>query len=222
MLVTEKDLENPVKRKRKRLCNSELWKKNQRKTLYNTGKLKKRKITGTHDNIEDANIDNSRKVRGSCKTTCRIKGSSKLLEGDRQLLNMEFWALGDAKRRPDFIGSHTIVIDTKKPKSNDSRRHKSMFYFLPKPSADRVGVCTTFFLKTLDISSAVVRKAHESKIPATTSTHSKKAAHNKTNSESVEHVKEHMKSFPVMPSHYCSAKSQRLYSGTRTFGLQKV
>jgi len=37
-------LENPVTRKRKRLCNSELWKKNQRKTLYNTGKLKRGRL----------------------------------------------------------------------------------------------------------------------------------------------------------------------------------
>ena len=196
-----------MKKSRKHLRRTENWKKNQRKRSYNTGKRVKRR-DGTALGVDETIFD-TRKVKGSCQSNCPRKCSLKLSKDNQDLINKEFWELGDANRRHDFIGSHTTEVSKKQ--NTGSRRSKTLFYFLPKAGEDRVAVCKTFFLRTLDVSSAVVRKAQATNVPGLSRQRTKTVAHNKTSDELIKHVHDHINLFPLMPSHYCRQRSQRNY-----------
>ena len=203
------ELSTPSKRNRKRKCNKAAWKKNIRKEQYNTGMTVKRRKDNAGGIIP---LQQSRGVRGTCTAVCPRKCSTKVCQEQQAIINREFWRIGDSKRRRDFVSSYTTVMNKKDSKGDVTRRQKSIYYFLPDHAGHRAAVCKSFFLNTLDISSGVVRKSHESVVVAgITPTREKKKAHNKTSQASVNDVKRHIKSFPVMPSHYSRAKTKRQY-----------
>ena len=85
-----------------------------------------------------------------------------------------------------------------------------MFYFLPN-EGQRVAVCKTFFLKTLDISDTMVFHALENSEHHVAKSPPVKKAYNKTPDSAVRKVKDHINSFNRVPSHYCRKDSKKEY-----------
>ena len=80
---------------------------------------------------------------------------------------------------------------------------------------ERIRVCSYFFHATLDISTKTTRVASRKKSVTNTISitdmRGKAAPANKTPTEIVDKVKQHIDSFPRMESHYCRASSNREY-----------
>ncbi|KAJ8877636.1 hypothetical protein PR048_022091 [Dryococelus australis] len=115
---------------------------------------------------------------------------------------------------------------------SDSNEDK---YFIPneideeerssKDSPTAVRVCHSFFRKTLNISASPIIKmfsdVNECGSYGGRGMRGKQMSVNKTPESSVEIVKEHIKKFPVVESHYCRQSSKRLYHNTN-FSVAKM
>jgi hypothetical protein len=79
-----------------------------------------------------------------------------------------------------------------------------------------VSVCKTFFLKTLDLSAAVVRKVNKHAIngskEADALREESRGESNRTKPEALVVVRSHIESFPLVESQLCSDSVVRQYS----------
>ncbi|KAK3783301.1 hypothetical protein RRG08_007600, partial [Elysia crispata] len=92
-------------------------------------------------------------------------------------------------------------------------KNNSFSFFFDKGNNIRVQVCKTFYLDTLSVSQKKVynvhtnKTAHDTPKPDVRGTNTKKGF-----SEEVKgHIRRHIKSFPIVESHYCRADSKKQY-----------
>lgn len=185
---------------RKKNRNENNWKKNIRKKQVNTGQRGR-----------SNKDDHGRGIRPACKSTCRLKCTTKLNENERKQIHENFWGMNDKSRRRDFVVSHVNRFDKKRSTVIcESRRKFSATYTLPK-STSTVCVCKTFFLNTLDISDFMVKynldKSSNGIIPPVP----KRVPHNKTPLDQFQEVVDHINSFPRVDSHFCRSDTKREY-----------
>jgi hypothetical protein len=101
--------------------------------------------------------------------------------------------------------------------SQYSKRQNSLKYLLPHLELNKSDrVCKLFFLNTLDISHSVVDNAHKkTQLPGVSSIDcrgkSDGCRSNKTSDEKLDIVRNHIKSFPSVESHYCRKDSLKQY-----------
>ncbi|KAJ8877639.1 hypothetical protein PR048_022094 [Dryococelus australis] len=103
-------------------------------------------------------------------------------------------------------------------------RNCSRSYFFTIDSPTVVRDCHSFFRKKLNISDGPIIKTsdiNECGSYGGRDMRGKQMSVNKTPESSVEIVKEHIKKFPVVESHYCRQSSKRLYLNTN-FSVAKM
>ena len=92
-----------------------------------------------------------------------------------------------------------------------SRRKNTIEYFLPSDSA-KIQVCKKTFLKTLDIGERTIAYTLKKRRPHSNSDNRGKQCPTTNILESEkEIIRQHIRSFPVIESHYCRKTSQRKY-----------
>jgi len=191
---------------RKRSRNPEEWKQNIRKRRRQSGldyvssrgkKMRKREISSKKD----------------CVGKCKFKCAQMISQGDREKIFAEFWDLTDLQKQT--FHANTTDKHTKerhRAKSEESRRKSSLKYFLVK-GVDRIRVCKEFYLTTLDISSKRVEYFYK-KLESSDGIEDmrgKTPKPQKIPELDRSYIREHIRSFPKVPSHYCRSTTTAEY-----------
>lgn len=190
---------------RKRVRKPETWEKTKKKRAVNKGEPFISK---------DGKITKGREVRPGCNDKCRKKCQTVFTPNDRKEIFSRFWSLENLSQKRQFISNNVSSQQKTMTKLEDSRRKRTLSWSLPLPSKDeKISVCKTFFLHTLDISETMV-------FTAVTKTRDG-IAHKETRggafreaTEEKEHVRKHIESFPVVDSHFCRKSTKRQYLGS--------
>lgn len=225
-------MNTPKKNVRKKIPNPTNWKCNVIKKAHNAGEeyLSKRGKTVSHKEV---------KTVKNCKDNCRYGCAKKITTDERFDIHISFYSLRNATEKRHFFLNTTSRALTKRPKkryiqddeeelSNDegedignqnakkaeSRRKYSFLYFF-NVNGEKVQVCKTFYLSTLDISQKPVYTAHQTKNVSTNTPtidlRGKNCNSRRKPEGDVDFARLHIKSFPTVESHYCRANTSRLY-----------
>lgn len=190
-----------VSRGRKRLRFSDNWKQNVRKRARQSCK--------SYTNVRGEKIE-SKKWKGVCTGKCRFECSQNFTNKGRKEFFDNFWRLNDSQKKMFY--SKTVIKREKKRKRTKSEFSKKKFSFeyYFNVSMQNIRVCKEFYLNTLHISSRRIQWFFEQPNPTLDD---KRGKHTKRKvSNDVKRViKDHINSFPRMPSHYCRSNTSRDY-----------
>lgn len=197
------NISTPTRKRKQQISN---WKRNIAKRLRTQGK----EYIGKRDVLHLA-----RTIKKTCSEHCNYKCNVNFSIEDRQVIHDAFWKL-DPNSKLHFYSKFTKQKTTARKRTNKevSRRVVSYQYYFQSAS-EPVQVCKVFFLNTLDISQNRIyyyyREKHNENVGV-----SKPVVHGKhikfqTPESELNKVREHIKQFPVMDSHYCRANSLKKY-----------
>lgn len=206
--VTTRDSE--FTRGRKRVRQENKWKCNIRKRCGEAGAEYTSK-TGT--------IVPAKCIKPACKSSCKRKCSENITSEERQHIFNSFWREGnnnDFKRL--YVASHVIAkhVSRRVVQEREFRRNVTLHYFF-EVCGQRLQVCKTFFLNTLSISEMYVKTALAKKINGgivEPDQRGKKVPPNKLDEEIRDGIRNHIRMFPTIESHYSREKTGRLYLGS--------
>lgn len=192
---------------RKRTINKNEWKKNIAKQNRQNGK--------TYTNIKGKIIPAKTMKKLCDPVNCFMKCSHFVSEDARQNIFQNFWKLDDKGKR-FFYDKYTCKLPTTRKTTKKGESRKSFTYTYNFEVKDILyKVCQTFFCGTLGISKIRIHYYHNNKIDdqVIINTTPKQGLHTKycTDPEHIKLVDEHIKSFPVMDSHYCRKSTQKQY-----------
>ena len=201
---------SPMKeRSRKRIRDESKWKQKARKRKRSCGLEYETKMGKTVQ---------ARKVQPAL---CRHKYpcTDKISEAKRQKLHDAFWQPRGSPyvQQRLFISTNVSQKPTvRKTKEGSSRRKNTIKYSLPvceDKDVQKISVCKTFFLKTLDINQSWVYSALEKTQQNGILEDDKRGKHtsHKLPSSYEEDIKSHINSFPTVAPHYTRKKSTRKY-----------
>lgn len=197
----------PQKKRRKRNHgNPREWKKNIRK---------EKRIRG-ETYISTTGVEVGAKIFTPYNCNCKLTCSEKVSVNERNIFFNLYWQSGSHEAQTAIISKCIKCRKTDRKTSDDqSKREHSREYFIPANNID-VRVCKPFFLKTLQIDSAKVhralKKVHLGDIKDKRGRH---VPHNKLSNDRIEHVKNHITSFPSYQSHYSRKDNpNKKYLGT--------
>ena len=183
------------------------WKKNIAK--------RKRQSREAYENIH-GKLMAARNIKNACdKDKCYLRCSHNISENDRKNIFENFWKL-DEKGKRFFYDKYSVRTKTagKTNKTKISRRSFTFNYNL-EVNEIKYKVCQTFFCGTLGINKTRIHYYHKNKVIEQNmiSTTPKQGLHKKysVDPDKIKLVHDHIKSFPVMDSHYCRKSTQKKY-----------
>ncbi|ESO94282.1 hypothetical protein LOTGIDRAFT_161502 [Lottia gigantea] len=182
---------------RKRKKNQAEWAKNVRKRRRQSGK-----------EYTDSN--------GNLQRKRSLKYDTNHTYGCLQIYT-EFWTLNDSQKKIFYnqTTSKERKARTRLPNTEFTSRKQFTYKYHLKKSDENIRVCKQFYLDTLDISQTRIQTFHEKDERGNIRYSDKRGAHSCKNIINTEPQKEiirnHIKSFPTIPSHYCRANSKRQY-----------
>ena len=201
------DLTGPqeVERGRKRKRNDQASLIAQRKVCCNRGlSYSPRKKAGVRRPRKS-----KREIKPPCPVTCKYKCTRDVKEDERKEIFDTFWSYGDLIKCRQAI-CNTIEVKAKERSrgSGTKNRQSSIFY---KLNGKRV--CKTMFLNTYSIRERFVRTCVDKLDDAGVQEDDNmgKSGNHSYSAEAIEEVKNHIKSFPVIESHYVRERSKRCY-----------
>lgn len=148
----------------------------------------------------------------------RLKCSQRVSEDHRRDIFSAYWNLKNIDRQRDFINNLVDVSGCKRRTVgavDNFRRTKTMkFTFNIKNT--RVNICRTMFLNTLAIKKGVLNFAIKKRAPNSstiTTEHDRRGGYgtSKIKEESISFLKDHIKKFPTLPSHYSRRDTNKQY-----------
>lgn len=211
--VEQQNLEEGVKKGRKRSRNPENWNQNKAKKLRNSGKAyqsvskSKKQISG-------------RTMKPTCSEKCRLKCGDNIDTANRTEIFNTFWKLGDISKQRAFVGScmKSIIPRYKYTNAERPRNANQAFYFTVNGLPVRV--CKTFYKNTLDISDKMIRTVRLKMGENGFLQEDNRGKHNhhpQIDSSLKEDIKNHINSIPRIESHYVRSSTQREYiDGSKT------
>jgi hypothetical protein len=169
---------------------------------------KKQRQAGLEYTNKGGNLVPGKACKPKC-SNCRLKCCEKISDDQRLQIFHLFWKLTDLQKK-QFYSANIIEYASKNLKKN-SRRSFTREYSLPVGGVSYV-VCQIFFLNTLNISEKRIHVflsniRNDKKLEY----ESKHGAHTKNVISSVELkvIKDHISSFPTLPSHYARKDTQK-------------
>ena len=194
----ERETQNKPQRGRKRTSNEDNWTRNIKKRLKNSGKpyisSRGKEMAG-------------KAIKVACSEKCTLKCSTKFSEEERKSLFEDFWASGDKREQHHFLLRHAEELPAKRMRVGCGKRSSTFhYYFYDAKKATRLEVCRTFFINTLDIKRELVYKVLRRQ--STTgglkpSCQGKHGKQKRIGEASLQGVRDHINSFPLVESHYC-------------------
>ncbi|CAH0715769.1 unnamed protein product, partial [Brenthis ino] len=197
------------KRSRKRQRNEQEWECNKRKDARNKGleyvSVRKK-------------LNPPKKIRKGkdCLNKCVLKCSQKITDDERLSIFTDYYNLSSEEKRM-FLLNNTSCLQPdrrRKGKNYENSKKKDSYQFFFMVNSVKIKVCKTFFCDTLAISQKPIYNVHKTKNKVSnTPSPSKQGKHIKraTSEEDKLLVKEHINSFPRIPSYYCRKDSSREY-----------
>ena len=108
-----------------------------------------------------------------------------------------------------------VVARRRAENTEHFRKNLSRTFFIPSSEYGDVKVCKMMFMKTLQISSARIHRAiQKTKCDKIEDRRGSHEPHNKSSFTTIDVIREHIKSFPVTPSHYTRKCTNKKYLGT--------
>jgi hypothetical protein len=180
-------------RKQAKKANPYLWKKNIRK------------LSGQEYLSTGGKTVAAKSVKEMDCSKCRFRCSMKVCRKNREDIFTSFYSLSSYERQKDFLCSQIIQKSPARicVKSKYRKKCSREFYF--EIEGCKVRVCKSFFLKTLDVGERVVELAMRDKISVMFKEKDKRGRHSpysKTPKETIQFVRKHKESFPVVDPHY--------------------
>lgn len=144
---------------------------------------------------------------------CRLQCTNKLsLQQRTAIIHNQYWKIGDINRQREYIIRQISPITPKYRSRRNSNRSLNYSYRF-EVNDESVRVCKTMFMSTLDISSRPIFTATK-KISNGILEIDQRGRHGnlgrKVDDEIKERIRNHIKSFASVPSHYCRA-NQAIY-----------
>lgn len=190
---------------RKRQRRPENWVRNINKKLRESGKT-----YTNHNGIEKPN----KIMKPPCQHTCFYLCSKIFSTEQRKTIFDDFWSLSDDEKGKFYV-KFVKRVPVKRRRSNTTEKKSHSFQFFLEVGDKIQRVCRTFFVNTLGIDQKRIYYCfsnltiENSGVPLPR----KKGKYTKwcTPPEKVEEVRQHIRSFPTMESHYCRASSEKKY-----------
>ena len=138
-----------------------------------------------------------------CPRNCK----KKINKETREKLLKSFWHLGSTKLCWAYISKSVkdVPIKSIRPEAERHKKHSRKYFF--KQSGEDLIVCKRFFLDTLDISQSLVDTAINKTDEHEIVQRSEKEDHGNRLASDTDAIKEHIKSFPIVESHYTRQSS---------------
>lgn len=193
-------------------------KKNSREKNWGKNLTKKKRNLGESYINATRKLVPARCVKSTCGDKCRpkLKCADKIVPEQREIILKKFWAMGDENRRHDFVAHRMSPIVPKyrylKTESSRSRGLNFAYYF--EVEGIRIRVCKTYFMNTLSISNTTIATVQNKKSIEGIVVEGKQGKHQnhkQVNASIKDGIREHINSFPRMPSHYCRAEIRKEY-----------
>ena len=153
------------------------------------------------------------KQMGTTPCKCKLKCFEIVDEAQRQKLFDGFWETTDFNLQNAYISGCVKVISVKRRYTDtpdDSRRNYSRVFYVQNGSVSS-RICKQAFLKIHDISNGRLNRVLKAVEKSGGSPHQdlrgKHEPVNKTPTDKIEHVKEHIASFLATSSHYSRANN---------------
>lgn len=196
----ENNVDNTIKKGRKRKKQEDLWKRHLAKAKRNKGEA--------YVNSREKNIPN-RQILPTCEEKCIFKCSQVISEEERKLVFNKYWALGNLQEQRHFIRSCLTPIDFKVKK--ERRLPNNKFYF--EITGRKIRVCKLYFVNTLGISDRTVRTVLEKSKEGVLENEKrgKHENHKRVDSCIISDIVNHINSIPRIESHYLRAQTCREY-----------
>ncbi|KAK3932687.1 Ribosomal protein S12 methylthiotransferase [Frankliniella fusca] len=152
----------------------------------------------------------AREMKNGCTESCRRKCQGKITEADRQKLFRVYYGSKNKHAQWHMLSKlvHKVPVARRTVQTNSPSRKFSYTYQLTDKDGKAVMVCQKMFLDTFDISIRVVHSAMNKNSPDKRGTHDTRK---RTPPIIIRSVKDHIKSFPVIESHYCRENTRRRY-----------
>lgn len=205
---SQQDLGSPEKEKklsRKRKQNIGEWRRNKNRVLKNSGQA--------YEGCNTKKKFSTKTIGSPC--TCKKDCGKKFSQLERQDIFDTFYSLADRERQWLFISRHVEAKSIKRiTLDRKSNRSQTLTYFFTK-NDERMPVCKTFFLNTLQIGEQVVYTTMEKVKRAKEGLSDSRGKHtnrpNKMDTATENTIKAHIDLFPKVESHYTRKTSKRQY-----------
>lgn len=198
-----------AKKSRKKKPNPKSWNNNIRKAKRQSGQ----EYVDTRGNVQQARCVHPNGCLN--KNTCHLQCMNKISLEDRKVIHQSFWALDDGKKY-HYYSKHVERFDSKRKrtKSEVSKKVFTYAYHLTINNM-KLRVCREFFLKTLNINKGRILYyfSHIGKDSTEVPKSPWKGKHIKKEIPCAlkDEVREHIRKFPVIDSHYCRANTSKQY-----------
>ena len=208
--ITEKNIDEnraPLERSRKRKRNEARWQRNVTKRRREVGK----------DYISSSGKTIRARVLQTKKncTNCKFKCNSLISEVEREGVFHDFWKLNNEEKCTFYASTVNRTEKSRKTTKETSRRKYTYQYHFNLKDGNKIRVCKDFYLGTLDISQRRIEYFFNTSPNGNHKHLWGKHTKKKVSQESEQIIKDHIDSFPRMPSHYCrnSTKKEFLEAG---------
>lgn len=209
------DVTRQSQRRRK---NPELWKQSVQK--------RKRNNREEYETSRRKKFPRHELKTPSCK--CKNKCGDKVMKDHQMLMFQTYWKL-DYECQRKFIMNHvTKKLKNRSTTGKESRRKHTYDYFLDgKTSKENTKVCKNFFLQTLNIGEKMVMYNINRNQGNCKDNRGRQKGWSTIPKADKDYIRNHIRSFPTLDSHYCRKKSQQKYlerdlSITKMYEIYKV
>jgi hypothetical protein len=153
----------------------------------------------------------------NCVTDCKFKCGTQITREERESLFKCYYKMSQNEKYHFLLNTTTKSI-TERPKDKTRKSYKKYsFKYFFNIGSDKVQVCKKFYLGTLSISQKPVYTVHQNKDVETNTPKQDGRGRSSGNCRSLseekkEQVREHIKSFPAIESHYCRSTTKKTVS----------
>ena len=185
-----------------------------RKKVNQIEARKKLKLKGEPYVTSSGKLKAGKKEMEWIQCKCKNKCSVNVGKEEREQINQNFWDIPDMnKRRQYIVGNMEAVLPAQRTTKENSRRSKTLLYYLEKADDTRIQVCSKVFPATLQVTQKFMysweHSDHgfskpEGRGRSTVPKH-------KLTDEDTNEVLKHLDSFVKVPAHYVRKDSKKIY-----------
>lgn len=155
-----------------------------------------------------------KKLQQPCSDKCKLKCSTKFTQLEREEIFKNYWSQGNIDLQRNFISRCMSTINPKYRYPTESRPHRNLNHaFYLENNGKKIRICKKFLVATLGITNrsirTVISKSQDGFLA--NDERGKHKNHLTISNELKESVRTHIKTIPVIESHYTRAKTSKNY-----------